>query len=161
MNLGISKVRVFFPSVSPLLILFSLVRLLTVMNTIQDKLSHLEDENGISRRRVRELEHELEMCKKDVARERTRVLHKEGELERAVADARRSVKDVKGKGKARARDTSMSMQEADASVRYKEAVEEKKGRCLHSISHAMCRLIITFSSGIFNNNPPFSPNSSH
>ncbi|KAF9068607.1 hypothetical protein BDP27DRAFT_1326998 [Rhodocollybia butyracea] len=102
------------------------VRLLTVMNTIQDKLSHLEDENGISRRRVRELEHELEMCKKDVARERTRVLQKEGELERAVADARRSVRDVNGKGKARARDTSFSMQEADASVRYKEAVEEKK-----------------------------------
>jgi hypothetical protein len=130
------------------------------MNTIQDKLSHLEDENSISRRRVRELEHELEMCKKDVARERTRVLQKEGELERAVADARRSVRDVKGKGKARARDTSMSMQEADASVRYKEAVEEKKGMSTRSISHAICRLI-SFSSGISNSNPPFSPDSSH
>lgn len=105
-----------------------LVRLLTVMNTIQDKLEHLEDENSISRRRVRELEHELEMCKKDVARERTRVLQKEDsllqnqrELERAVADARRTMK-----GKARAKDTSMTA-EADASMRYKEVVEEKKG----------------------------------
>ncbi|KAJ4481947.1 hypothetical protein J3R30DRAFT_3285901 [Lentinula aciculospora] len=103
------------------------VRLLTVMNTIQDKLEQLEGENGISRRRVRELELELEMCKKDVARERTRVLQKEEailqnqrELERAVADAKRNMK-----GKARARDTSMHA-EADASVRYKEAVEEKK-----------------------------------
>ncbi len=100
------------------------------MNTIQDKLEHLEDENSISRRRVRELEHELEMCKKEVARERTRVLQKEDtilqnqrELERAVADAKKSMK-----GKARARDTSMNANaEADASVRYKEVVEEKKG----------------------------------
>ncbi|KAJ4491615.1 hypothetical protein C8J55DRAFT_469841 [Lentinula edodes] len=103
------------------------VRLLTVMNTIQDKLEQLEDENGISRRRVRELELELEMCKKDVARERTRVIQKEEailqnqrELERAVADAKRSMK-----GKTRARDTSMHA-DIDASVRYKEAVEEKK-----------------------------------
>ncbi|KAJ3850657.1 hypothetical protein EV368DRAFT_44833 [Lentinula lateritia] len=103
------------------------VRLLTVMNTIQDKLEQLEDENGISRRRVRELELELEMCKKDVARERTRVIQKEEailqnqlELERAVADAKRSMK-----GKTRARDTSMHA-DIDSSVRYKEAVEEKK-----------------------------------
>ncbi|KAE9405716.1 hypothetical protein BT96DRAFT_1015432 [Gymnopus androsaceus JB14] len=103
------------------------VRLLSAMNTIQDKLEHLEDENSISRRRVRELEHELEMCKKEVARERTRVLQKEDtllqnqrELERAVADAKRSMK-----GKARARDMSMTG-EADASIRYKEVVEEKK-----------------------------------
>ncbi|ESK89236.1 proteophosphoglycan ppg4 [Moniliophthora roreri MCA 2997] len=102
-------------------------RLLSVLNTIQTKLTHLEDENSISRRRVRELEHELEMCKREVARERTRVMEKETailqnqrELERAVADAK---KTIKGKGKAR--DASIT-NEGDATVRYKEAVEEKK-----------------------------------
>ncbi|KAG7088592.1 hypothetical protein E1B28_012567 [Marasmius oreades] len=102
-------------------------RLLAVLNTIQSKLSRLEDENSISRRRVRELEYELEVCKREVAKERTRVLEKESailqnqrELERAVADAKKS---MKGKGKAR--DASIN-NDADASVRYKEAVEEKK-----------------------------------
>ncbi|EEB88726.1 hypothetical protein MPER_13266 [Moniliophthora perniciosa FA553] len=81
------------------------VRLLSVLNSIQTKLTHLEDENSISRRRVRELEHELEVCKREVAKERTRVMEKETailqnqrELERAVADAKKS---IKGKGKAR------------------------------------------------------------
>ncbi|KIK59609.1 hypothetical protein GYMLUDRAFT_60144 [Collybiopsis luxurians FD-317 M1] len=116
------------------------VRLLTLMNTIQDKLSHLEDENSISRRRVRELEWELEECKREVVKERTRVekaissvqsgkaTERELELEKALADAKR-----KAKGKARARDTSMNnghggegAHAVDASVRYKEVVEEKK-----------------------------------
>ncbi|KAF9267567.1 hypothetical protein L218DRAFT_1074297 [Marasmius fiardii PR-910] len=102
-------------------------RLLAVLNTIQSKLTHLEDENSISRRRVRELEYELEVCKREVAKERTRVMEKESailqnqrELERAVADAK---KTLKGKGKAR--DASLN-HDTDASVRYKEAVEEKK-----------------------------------
>ncbi|KAL0066156.1 hypothetical protein AAF712_006781 [Marasmius tenuissimus] len=102
-------------------------RLITVLNTIQGKLTHLEDENSISRRRVRELEYELEVCKREVAKERTRVLEKESailqnqrELERALSDAKRTIK-----GKAKARDVSIN-QDADASVRYKEAVEEKK-----------------------------------
>ncbi|KAL0576860.1 hypothetical protein V5O48_005125 [Marasmius crinis-equi] len=102
-------------------------RLLAVLNNIQSKLSHLEDENSISRRRVRELEYELEVCKREVAKERTRVMEKESailqnqrELERALSDARKTIK-----GKGRARDVSIT-QDADASVRYKEAVEEKK-----------------------------------
>ncbi|KAJ3784799.1 hypothetical protein GGU10DRAFT_19536 [Lentinula aff. detonsa] len=125
------------------------VRLLTVMNTIQDKLEQLENENGVSRRRVRELELELEICKKDVARERTRVLQKEEailqnqrELERAVADAKRSMK-----GKARARDTGIHV-EADASVRYKEAVEEKKAleSLITSLRSHLTRLTAELSS---------------
>ncbi|KAJ3715531.1 hypothetical protein C8R42DRAFT_681168 [Lentinula raphanica] len=125
------------------------VRLLTVMNTIQDKLEQLENENGISRRRVRELELELEICKKDVARERTRVLQKEEailqnqrELERAVADAKKSMK-----GKGRARDTSVHI-DAEASMRYKEAVEEKKAleSLITSLRSHLTRLTAELSS---------------
>jgi hypothetical protein len=48
------------------------------LNTIQSRLSQVADENGVSRRRVRKLE--LESCKADVARERTRVLEREEAL---------------------------------------------------------------------------------
>jgi hypothetical protein len=95
-------------------------RLLQTLSVVQSKLARLEDENGISRRRVRELEYELEICKEDVVRERTRVLEA-GDL------GLRSRTNSKGKAKAtnnlgRDRDG-----EEDITVRYKEVVEEKKG----------------------------------
>jgi hypothetical protein len=54
--------------------------LLQTLSAVQSQLRDLEDENSISRRRVRELEMELEECKRHVARERTRLIERE-ELE--------------------------------------------------------------------------------
>ncbi|KAK7464652.1 hypothetical protein VKT23_005859 [Stygiomarasmius scandens] len=127
------------------------VRLLSVMSAIQTKLEHLEEENSISRRRVRELEHELELCKREVAKERTRVLQKEDlilknqrDLERAVADAKRN---VKGKGKARDTSTSLYI-DPDASIRYQEAVKEKKAleALISSLRSHLTRLTADLSS---------------
>ncbi|KAF9447291.1 hypothetical protein P691DRAFT_802613 [Macrolepiota fuliginosa MF-IS2] len=92
-------------------------RLLHTLDTVQRKIQQLEEENGISRRRVRELEMELEDCKREVARERTRLIEQEESFHQQQ-------KSVRAKGKARARDLS-----TDASLlheRYKEVVEEKK-----------------------------------
>ena len=101
------------------------------LNTVQSKLQQLEEENGISRRRVRELELELEVCKRDVARERTRVLERE-EIIVQQQQQRESRRYGNGKGKAKARDASIvnvDKERGDDLVRerYKEAVEEKKG----------------------------------
>lgn len=116
------------------------MRLLNVINTIQARLRGLEDENSISRRRVRELEHELDMCKQDVARERTRVLERENDIVQIHADQQRrdyanNSRRGPGKGKERARDLSnasfsihSSPRKGDATARYKAAVEEKKGK---------------------------------
>ncbi|KAG0704780.1 hypothetical protein DFH29DRAFT_331029 [Suillus ampliporus] len=49
-------------------------RLIASLNALHAKLAHLETENGIARRRVRELEYELQQCKRDVARERSRIM---------------------------------------------------------------------------------------
>ncbi|THV03823.1 hypothetical protein K435DRAFT_747317 [Dendrothele bispora CBS 962.96] len=125
------------------------VRLLSVMSTIQTKLQYLEEENSISRRRVRELEHELELCKREVAKERTRVLQKEDlimknqrELERAVTDAKRN---AKGKGKAR--DVSINI-DPEASIRYQEVVKEKKAleALIASLRSHLTRLTADLSS---------------
>lgn len=92
------------------------------------QLHHLEHENSISRRRVRELELELEVCKRDVVRERTRVM----EREEVIVQQQRDVSDIalskKNKGKARAKDVTMN--EDAVHEKYREAVEEKKGWCL-------------------------------
>jgi hypothetical protein len=82
---------------------------MAALNSVQSKLSAIEAENTVSRRRVHELELELESCKQDVARERTRVL----ETEAQHARERRRVTE----------------EEADESERrYKVVVEEKKGQ---------------------------------
>ncbi|GLB38153.1 putative centrosome microtubule-binding domain of Cep57 [Lyophyllum shimeji] len=108
-------------------------RLMGMLNTVQAKLQHLEEENGISRRRVRELELELDLCKRDVAKERTRVMEREEIIAQQQRDA--SYANMSGaagrrnKGKAKARDTSFSGGERQREVlgeRYREAVEEKK-----------------------------------
>jgi len=99
-------------------------RLLKTLNAVQTKLQHLEQENGISRRRVRELELELEVCKRDVARERTRVLEREETIVQQQRDASHIASLKRHKGKARAKDVSM---DEELHERYREAVEEKKG----------------------------------
>ncbi|KAG6812112.1 hypothetical protein H0H92_004341 [Tricholoma furcatifolium] len=100
-------------------------RLITLVNTVQSKLQHLEEENGISRRRVRELELELEVCKRDVARERTRVLEREELIVQQQRDASfTAASRRKEKGKARARD--ISMDQDGLHQKYREAVEGQK-----------------------------------
>jgi hypothetical protein len=69
---------------------------------------------------------ELEVCKRDVARERTRVLEREETIVQQRRDASYIAASKKHKGKARAKDVSM---EGDIHEKYKEAVEEKKGLC--------------------------------
>lgn len=97
------------------------VRLATTLNIVQSKLAHLEKENSVSRRRVRELELELEECKKEVARERTKVLER-GESDTGAPQEKvaRGVR-TKVPKPAEALDTDEDIR------RYKEAVEEKKG----------------------------------
>ena len=88
---------------------------------MQSKLTYLESEHSISRRRVQELELELEHCKKDVAKERTRVLQMEMEdAERQHAATMKAYADRKGKSRA-------SSPTAEDHARYREAVEERKG----------------------------------
>ncbi|KAH8104479.1 hypothetical protein BXZ70DRAFT_1075478 [Cristinia sonorae] len=79
--------------------------LMATLTVVQSKLAYLESENGISRRRVAELERELEACKKEVARERTRTYDQEYN----APAARTTVS---------AGNTSTS--------RYREVLEEKK-----------------------------------
>jgi hypothetical protein len=72
---------------------------------VQFRLEHLEEENGVSRRRVRELEYELEECKREVIRERTRWQEETAELSGVIqaATLARALgkKSSKGKGKAK------------------------------------------------------------
>ena len=90
---------------------------------MQSKLAYLESEHNVSRRRVQELELELEQCKKDVAKERTRVLQMEIEdVERQHAATMKAYADRKGKS--RALPPSPTVEDH---ARYREAVEEKKG----------------------------------
>jgi len=100
---------------------------------VQGQLHDLEEENGISRRRVHELEMELEECKRQVARERTRLFDRE---ETSIRDTSYHTGGSKGRGKAKVRDTTAGIREGIDDVRlherYKEVVEEKKG--LSSIS---------------------------
>jgi hypothetical protein len=50
---------------------FDTACLISALNAVQSKLHHLQSENSISRRRVRELELELETYKEDVAKDPT------------------------------------------------------------------------------------------
>lgn len=99
-----------------------LVRLATALNVIQSKLAYLESEHSVSRRRVRELELELEECKHQVTKERKRVLEKERMVDHQPAGFETQKKKVSK----HARVAEPAEDEGDVS-RYKEAVEEKKG----------------------------------
>jgi hypothetical protein len=72
---------------------------------------------------VRELESELEECKRDVRAERTRIEAKD----RVIEELKR---EGKGKDKGKQRDVGT---EKDVEERYKEVVEEKKGMAFPSI----------------------------
>jgi hypothetical protein len=72
------------------------------LNTIQSRLSQVADQNGVSRRRVRELELELKSCKADVDRERTRVLEREKALAHKPWRARQPSPDLDAEAATRA-----------------------------------------------------------
>ncbi|KAF9005405.1 hypothetical protein BDQ17DRAFT_1303766 [Cyathus striatus] len=122
-------------------------RLLQTLATVQSKLQHLEDENGISRRRVRELEMELEECKREVARERTRLLEREDIIVQQQQDLSSANAKTKAKGKAR-ETTMMQEEEEDVLEKYREAVEEKKAleALISSLRTHLTRLTSELSS---------------
>ena len=95
------------------------------LSAVQSQLRDLEDENSISRRRVRELEMELEECKRHVARERTRLIERD-ELNDLVGYGK-TAQTILNKGKGRAVEPSIDTDYERSHERYKDAVEEKKG----------------------------------
>ena len=98
------------------------------LSAVQSQLRDLEDENSISRRRVRELEMELEECKRHVARERTRLIERD-ELNDLGRHGGKSTQTIRNKGKGRAVEPSVDIYDERSHLRYKDAVEEKKGLC--------------------------------
>ncbi|KAI0350352.1 hypothetical protein OH77DRAFT_1489227 [Trametes cingulata] len=103
-------------------------RLIATLSVVQNKLSQLEAENSVSRRRVRELELELEACKKEVARERTRILEHERSAMRddipPQDNARHKRAQQQQRQQRKAQEDEAELAAAEA--RYKSAVEEKK-----------------------------------
>lgn len=93
-------------------------RLQLAMNVLQKKIVHLDAENHTSRKRMKELEHELDVCRQDVERQRKSVVQREDIL---VRQQRMDVAGSRTKGKARAMEDSRVEQK-----RYKQSVEEKK-----------------------------------
>ncbi|KAH9042264.1 hypothetical protein EDB85DRAFT_1918825 [Lactarius pseudohatsudake] len=93
-------------------------RLQQAMNLLQKKIAHLDTENHTSRKRMKELEHELDVCRQDVERQRTLVAQREDLL---VRQQRMEAADSRTKGKARAIEDARVEQK-----RYKQSVEEKK-----------------------------------
>ena len=100
-------------------------RLVATLGLVQAKLAHLEGQNSISRRRVRELEMELEECKHEVARERTKVL----EREEVITKQRIDVKAQKQRLAEETKAVQAKATEDTDRGRYKEVVEEQKGWC--------------------------------
>ncbi|KAH8989592.1 hypothetical protein EDB86DRAFT_2942000 [Lactarius hatsudake] len=93
-------------------------RLQQAMNLLHKKIAHLDTENHTSRKRMKELEHELDVCRQDVERQRTLVVEREDLL---VRQQRMEAADSRMKGKARAIEDARVEQK-----RYKQSVEEKK-----------------------------------
>jgi peptidoglycan hydrolase CwlO-like protein len=89
------------------------------MNLLQKKIAHLDAENHTSRKRMKELERELDVCRHDVERQRELVMHRE---ELLVKQRRAEAASSSSKGKARSVEDTKEEQK-----RYKQAVEEKKG----------------------------------
>ncbi|KAG8214777.1 hypothetical protein J3R82DRAFT_9913 [Butyriboletus roseoflavus] len=95
-------------------------RLVASLNALHTRLNHLETENSIARRRVRELEYELEECKRDVIRERTRVIESQDAID--ISAARVAIPSTsRAKGKER-RQKDMDPHAS----KYFEVVQEKK-----------------------------------
>ncbi|KAI5118867.1 hypothetical protein M0805_005310 [Coniferiporia weirii] len=93
-------------------------QLLQTLTSLQTRLNQLESQNLVSRRRVRELELELEACKAEVKRERTRVLERE---EIIVAQQ----KDFQKRKTTFGRPAKMDPKTVEES-RYNEVIEEKR-----------------------------------
>ncbi|THH03864.1 hypothetical protein EW145_g5947 [Phellinidium pouzarii] len=93
-------------------------QLLRTLTSLQTRLNQLESQNLVSRRRVRELELELEACKVEVKRERTRVLERE---EIIVAQQ----KDFQKRRATSGRSKRIDSDPANES-RYNEVIEEKR-----------------------------------
>lgn len=104
---------------------FVLARLVASLNSLHVRLTHLEDENSIARRRVRELEYELEQCKRDVVRERTRMMESQDAIDVSARLPGPSTSRAKGKEK-------KNREPDQSTTKYFEIVEEKKGSVIYS-----------------------------
>jgi len=120
------------------LISILLARLLQTLSALQYQLRNLEDENSISRRRVRELEMELEECKRHVARERTKLIEREELNDIGYG------KITQNKGKGKAVEPPVDIDDERLHERYKEAVDEKKGLCPHYLQLPTISLPFSF-----------------
>ncbi|KAG8683395.1 hypothetical protein FRC08_014307, partial [Ceratobasidium sp. 394] len=91
------------------------------LEQLSGRLRELERENGTARRRVRELEMELEYCKAEVEREKTRANVQEAEQTRANEKQAANEREEKDR---RLRQAEAAT--AEWETRYREVVEEKK-----------------------------------
>ncbi|KAL5482601.1 hypothetical protein ACEPAI_9195 [Sanghuangporus weigelae] len=94
------------------------VELTKTLTTLQTRLNQLESQNLVSRRRIQELEYELDACKLEIKRERTRVMERD---EIIVAQQR----DFQKQRAALSRPARKVPDPAN-DARYREVVEEKK-----------------------------------
>jgi hypothetical protein len=95
--------------------------LVSTLTAVHSTLRHLESENGISRRRIRELELELELCKREAAREHTRELPKD----ESVFKRRRDNDQINGRTMKRGQACTQTSELQKE--RYEKIVDEKKG----------------------------------
>lgn len=102
-----------------------IARLIATLSVVQNKLAFLEQENSVSRRRVRELEIELEACKQKVARERTQIMEQSVVRDEESTPGRRVVNQRIQQQKKKAEEEKAEL--TAAAERYEQAVEEKKG----------------------------------
>ncbi|OCH92589.1 hypothetical protein OBBRIDRAFT_886090 [Obba rivulosa] len=96
-------------------------RIRATLNAVHAKLSRLESEHGVSRKRVRELELELEACKEEIAHQRTKIQ----ERETVIAQQHRQEREWHAQRSKSHRGDVVEEEDADRS-RYKEAVQAKK-----------------------------------
>jgi hypothetical protein len=118
------------------------------MNLLQKKISHLDGENHTSRKRMKELEHELDVCRQDVETQRRLVMLREEIL---VKQHRAGTATSNSKGKARSVEDTKEEQE-----RYKQAVEEKKGSQIYYYPSVFCAQRYGDSTGIPHHHPSIS-----
>ena len=119
------------------------------MSLLQKKIAHLDAENHTSRKRMKELERELDVCRQDVESQRRLVMLRE---ELLVERYRAGAATFNSKGKARSVEDTKEEQK-----RYKQAVEEKKGSQLYSYLSVLC----TQRNGDSVRIPHYHPSISH
>ncbi|KAI9456150.1 hypothetical protein F5148DRAFT_984542 [Russula earlei] len=116
------------------------VRLQLAMSHLQKKIAHLDADNHTSRRRMKELERELDVCRQDVERQRELVMRREELLVRQQVP---EVAAATSKGKARVTEDTKEDQK-----RYQRAVAEKKAleTLITTLRSHMARLTADLSS---------------